>query len=172
MAEIEFTCEPVNLDSLREAIAALGADERYEVVCFWARAHDGIGRGSSNWLKHFITQRTEEVRGVRAVELGPVAMLGPAECGGLGDLCAWAATGPLYERWPTVRRYLSECSILFSERAVFGPTGRPVEFGEQARRLAARDDHPPPTRRGTSFGTPPPEPESQSNSNPEGGNDG
>ena len=125
MSETEFIVEPVDLGDLRAAIEALTALERFEIVAWWSKVRDGIGGSASRWFEHWVDQRTQEVRGVRRVELGPTSMMGPGLIGGLGELVRWQ-TASIYQS-RAQSRYYSELSIVFSERAVFGPAGRRVK---------------------------------------------
>ena len=164
MAETVFIVEPINLDSLREAIAALSGDQRFAAVDFWSRVNDQLGRGPSGWLGHFVDQRIGELRGVRRVELGPVVMLSPFEVREIGALCRSMVDSPLLGK-VSATRYWSEIGLVFSDRAV-RPSAAELSFTAETRRSV----HAP--RHGTAREVAPPRPPEESKSNPEGGNRG
>ena len=166
MAEVEFIVEPVNLDSLRETIAALTGEDRLAMIELWARLHGQLGRGASGWVGHWIDQRCGEIRGVRAVELGPSRMLARREVAVIDRTIRSLLESPLTTfDSRRIRVYLDAVLLTVCERAV-KPSAAELSFRAETRRSV----HAP--RHGTAREVAPPRPPEESKSNPEGGNRG
>lgn len=118
--EPEFNAVLIDLSDLAEAISVLDDAERLIAVDAWSRLDEGIGRGSSGWITHFVAQRTGELIGDRFVELGPVTMLRPVEVQSLAGECQALCRAEIADvhTTPALSRYWGEVGFLFSEKAI------------------------------------------------------